>query len=388
MSLLHHPDGWTRRRFLGGLTVAGTAGLLGLYPRPSAAEPPPETTRLRLGWLPAICPAPYYVAEEFLPGEGFTEVHYVELPGGSFASATAAGAIDFGVNFIGVPLIRLDAGDPLVLLSGAHLGCFELFASAQVHAIHDLKGKTMAVTQLGGPDHVFIASILAYVGLDPRKAVHWVAQPFDASTRRLAEGTIDAVAVQPPQSQELRARQIGHVLVNSTLDRPWSQYYCCMVYTHKAFVQQYPVATKRVLRAILKAADVCTSGPERAARFLVDKGYTTSYDYARQTMQDVVYGRWREYDPGGHRALLCVAPAGGGDDQEYASDDHREGHRLAVPHRAEARAEGIAGHPASGRLTSARASRRCWPGLNWWRRRWRMRRPASNGSGRGADRPT
>jgi NitT/TauT family transport system substrate-binding protein len=57
------------------------------------------------------------------------------------------------------------------------------------------------------------------------------------------------------------------------------------------------VATKRVLRAILKAADVCTSEPERAARFLVDKGYTTSYDYARQTMQDVVYGRWREYDP-------------------------------------------------------------------------------------------
>ena len=70
-----------------------------------------------------------------------------------------------------------------------------------------------------------------------------------------------------------------------------------MVYTHKAFVQQYPVATKRVLRAILKAADLCTSGPERAARFLVDKGYTTNYDYARETMQDVVYRQWREYDP-------------------------------------------------------------------------------------------
>ena len=41
-------DGWTRRRFLGGLTVAGTAGLLGLTPKPVAAEPPPETTRLML----------------------------------------------------------------------------------------------------------------------------------------------------------------------------------------------------------------------------------------------------------------------------------------------------------------------------------------------------
>jgi NitT/TauT family transport system substrate-binding protein len=70
-----------------------------------------------------------------------------------------------------------------------------------------------------------------------------------------------------------------------------------MVYTHKAFVQKYPVATKRVLRSILKAADVCTSEPERAARFLVDQGYTKTYAYARETMHDVVYRQWREYDP-------------------------------------------------------------------------------------------
>jgi NitT/TauT family transport system substrate-binding protein len=96
----------------------------------------------------------------------------------------------------------------------------------------------------------------------------------------------------PPQ----RLYTPAYVLL-STVDRPWSQYHCCMVYTHKAFVQQYPVATKRVLRAILKAADLCTSGPERVARFLVDKGYTTNYDYARETMQEVVYRQWREYNP-------------------------------------------------------------------------------------------
>jgi NitT/TauT family transport system substrate-binding protein len=334
-------EGWTRRRFLGGLTLAGTAGLLGLHPRPVAAEPPPETTKLKLGRNPAICAAPQYVAAQFLPGEGFTEVHYVEIPGLLFTRAIAAGEIDFGLNFIGPTLTRLEAGDPLVILSGAHLGCFELFASEQVRAIHDLRGKTIAVVQLGGPEHTFIASILAYVGINPRKEVHWVAYPFDESTQLLAAGKIDAVAAQPPQSQELRARQIGHVLVNSTMDRPWSQYYCCMVYTNKMFVQKYPVATKRVLRAILKAADVCTSGPERAARFLVDKGYTNNYDYARETMQDVVYGQWREYDPGGHGALLCATPAGGRDDHEHPAEAHCPGHRLALPHRAEAGAEGL-----------------------------------------------
>jgi NitT/TauT family transport system substrate-binding protein len=242
--------------------------------------------------------APYYVAEELLPSEGFTEVQYVEIPTESWLKAIRASEIDFGVNFIGPSLTRLDAGDPLVLLSGVHVGCFELFASEQVRALRDLQGKTVALAfGLGGPEHTFIASMLAYVGLDPRKDVNWVTHPFDESTQLFAAGKIDAVAGTPPQSQELRARQIGHVLVNSTVDRPWSQYYCCMLYTHKAFVQQYPVATKRVVRAILKAADVCTSAPQRAARFLVDKGYTKSYEYARETMHDVVYSQWREYDP-------------------------------------------------------------------------------------------
>jgi NitT/TauT family transport system substrate-binding protein len=289
--------GWTRRRFIGRLTMTGVVGMLGLPPRRVTAEPPPETTRLRLGRLPGICGAPLVVAEEFLPGEGFTEVHYVDLSGSSYPQATAAGEIDFGSNFIGPTLTRLDAGHPLVLLSGTHVGCFELFAREQVRAVRELKGKTMAVRQLGNSEHTFIASILAYVGIDPQKEVHWVTHPFDASTQLFAEGNIDAVAAQPPQSQELRARQLGHVLINSTVDRPWSQYYCCMVYTHQAFVQQYPVATKRVLRAILKAADLCTSGPERVARFLVEKGYTTNYDYARETMQEVVYRQWREYNP-------------------------------------------------------------------------------------------
>ena len=290
-------DRWSRREFLGGLTLVGTAGFLGLGSRPVAAEPPPETTKLRLGRTAAICVAPLYVAEEFLPGEGFTEVQYVQVAGALFTQAIAAREIDFGLNFSGPILLRLEAGDPTVILAGGHVGCFELFASEQVRAIRDLKGKTLAVIELGGPDHVFIASMLAYVGLDPRRDVNWVAHPFAESTQLLAEGKIDAVLAFPPQPQELRARQIGHVIVNSMMDRPWSQYYCCMVYTNKAFVQKYPVATKRVLRAILKAADVCAREPERAARFLVDKGYTNSYDYALQTMRDVMYGQWREYDP-------------------------------------------------------------------------------------------
>jgi len=34
-----------------------------------------------------------------------------------------------------------------------------------------------------------------------------------------------------------------------------------------------------------------------AARRMVDRGFTTRYDYALQTLREVPYNKWREYDP-------------------------------------------------------------------------------------------
>jgi len=41
-------EGWSRREILAVLTLAGAAGVFGVYPEPVAAEPPPE--RRRFGW--------------------------------------------------------------------------------------------------------------------------------------------------------------------------------------------------------------------------------------------------------------------------------------------------------------------------------------------------
>jgi NitT/TauT family transport system substrate-binding protein len=103
-------------------------------------------------------------------------------------------------------------------------------------------------------------------------------------------------SVSPPVPQDLRARHIGHVVVNSAIDRPWSQYFCCMLAGNREFVRKHPVATKRVVRAILKGVDFCAGEPARAARRLVDGGFAARYDYALQTVRDVPYDKWREYD--------------------------------------------------------------------------------------------
>jgi NitT/TauT family transport system substrate-binding protein len=270
---------FSRRQFLGGLTLAGTAGLLGVHPRPVAAEPPPETTRIRLVRVPSICLAPQFVAEELLRAEGFTEVHYVKKQGGKgIESALASGEADINMHFGAAGLIRVDAGDPLVILAGGHIGCFELVGTDQVRTIRDLRGKTVAVVELGAPEHVFIASMAAYVGLDPQKDITWVTHPPAEAVQLLTEGKIDALMAFPPLAQELRAQGIGHVVVNSAVDRPWSQYFCCMVTGNREFVRKHPVATKRALRAIVKSADICALEPERVARFIVDKEYAKRYE--------------------------------------------------------------------------------------------------------------
>ena len=43
------------------------------------------------------------------------------------------------------------------------------------------------------------------------------------------------------------------------------------------------------IRAILKAADVCATEPERAAQFMVDRGFTPRYDYALQAIEEIPY---------------------------------------------------------------------------------------------------
>jgi NitT/TauT family transport system substrate-binding protein len=290
--------GWSRREFLTKATLAGTAGLLGLESSSFAAEPPLETTTIRLIRSPALCMAPQYLAEELLRGEGFTDIRYVEKDNVlQIFKALASGEVDLSAAVTLGWITQIDAGAPIVLLAGMHVGCYELFGTGPVRSVRDLKGKTVSVPGLGTGAHLLLASMAAYVGLDPSKDIQWVARPFAESMRLFSEGKIDGFMGFPPEPQELRAKKIGHVIVNTITDRPWSRYFCCSIAGNREFVRKHPVAAKRAVRAILKTSNICALEPERVARLLMDKGYAARLDYALETMKQIPYGKWRNYDP-------------------------------------------------------------------------------------------
>jgi NitT/TauT family transport system substrate-binding protein len=183
------------------------------------------------------------------------------------------------------------------VLAGVHAGCYELFAHEPIRTISDLKGKRVGVQSLGSVGHLYLVLMAAHVGLDPHQDIEWVASPTGNFMALFTEGKVDAFLAFPPEPQELRARRVGRMILSLTTDKPWSQYFCCMAAGNRAFVREHPVATKRFLRAILKAADLCATAPETAAQRLVDGKFTPRYDYAFQVLAELPYARWREFDP-------------------------------------------------------------------------------------------
>ena len=283
----------TRRRFLTSLSMAGAAGLL--RPRRAlAAEGTLETTTVRLQ-TPGLCAAPVYIAEALLRAEGFTDIRYDDASDIGAIAPVAQGKVDFAPIYAPQSVRAIDAGEQITLLTGVMVGCFELFAREGIGSIVELKSKTIGVQTAGSLSQQLVTLMAAQVGLDPAKDVHWITDPKVKPLDLFAEGKIDAFMAFPPAPQDLRARRIGHVLVNSGVDRPWSQYFCCMLAGNPDYVRAHPTATKRVLRATLKATDLCATEPARVARQLVDGRFTQRYDYALQTLSDNPY-TWREYD--------------------------------------------------------------------------------------------
>jgi NitT/TauT family transport system substrate-binding protein len=253
---------------------------------------------VRLVHSPAICLAPQLLAEDLLRLEGFTQIDYVEVDALAPTAALASGQADFTQDAAAPVVKKLDAGSPLVALGGIHTGCYELFGNERVRSVRDLKGKSVGFLAPDGSDRLFVSSMLAYVGIDPNRDVNWVqTDSFDAPMQLFLEGKTDAFLGFPPQPQHVRRQKVGHVIVDTARDRPWSQYFCCVLVGTRDFVSKYPNSSKRVVRAYLKAADICTKEPERVARYLAARGYEPRYDIGLEVIRSLPYNRWRESDP-------------------------------------------------------------------------------------------
>lgn len=296
------PKRWTRRDFLTGVFATGSAAVLGtlLGKSEGAVEPPPETTRIRLLQTPTACWAPQYLAEALLRKEGFTDIEFIKGSGKQGNELLNFGQLDISLGFSARLIKGVEPGNPTVFLAGLHSGCYSLVGSERVSSVPDLKGRTVwAGRYSGSGPHIFFSTIVAYVGLDPVKDIHYSTVPKDQAIALFLEGKIDAFMSFAPEPQELRNKKIGRVLVDTNIDRPWSEYFCCMIAGNRDFIRKSPIATRRVMRAILSSNDLCHADPDLAARTLIQREVrkASEYEITRTALSEIPYDKWRYYNP-------------------------------------------------------------------------------------------
>jgi NitT/TauT family transport system substrate-binding protein len=279
-------------------SLAGAAALTGAR-RSVAEEAPAETTSLRLGKIfPGYsCLAPLDILDDLLREEGFIDIQHLDGIPASTPENVARGEWDFHQDFASTTTFYFDTGVPTVMLAGVHPACLELRARESIRSVLELKGKKVWGPGIWDSSHTMLPLIAASVGLDPAKDLNWVVDPTRDPKDLFDAGEIDAFMTLPPWAQELRAQNVGHVILNTAVDHPWSQYFCCMFFGNVDFVRRNPIATERVVRAMMRAADICSTKPDWVAQRLVDRGVWPRYDSVRQGLDDISYRAWRDYDP-------------------------------------------------------------------------------------------
>ena len=168
------------------------------------------------------CPAPIYVAEALLRAEGFTEIRYRTRDTDPLVEVSR-NQIDWTQAVAADAIADADNGAPLTMVAGIHPGCYELIAHDYIRSITGLKGKTVAWSRAYVSSRYLVSLMAKFVGLDPHNDIRWVDNPDIDPMTLFIDRKIDAFLTNVPQTLELRDRKIGHSLVNSVSDRPWSQ---------------------------------------------------------------------------------------------------------------------------------------------------------------------
>ena len=262
-------NAWSRRDLGASLLAAGAGIVLGNGAGGTAALAAslPETTTIRLPKGLGICVAPLYAAEAALRLEGFTKPEFVRTGTGvTIIEMVARGELDLAQSTVPTLVYELAHGRPIVCLAGVHSGCYELFVHGDIATVGELRGKRVAIQAQGALAQYYLSAMAAYVGLDPQADIDWRVPEGETALELFAKGGADAFMAFAPEPQKLRARGVGRVILNTATDRPWSQYFCCMIYGNPDWVRHHPIATKRAIRAFLKTVTWCAADPAAVAR--------------------------------------------------------------------------------------------------------------------------
>lgn len=265
----------------------------------STAEGTPDKVTVQLKWVTQAQFAGFYAAAD----QGYYEDENLDVtirPGGPDIvpeQVVLGGEAEFGVDWLDNLLATRDQGGKIVNVAQvyARSGMTEItWADTGLDQISDLKGKKVGVW-LGGNEHKLFAA-LTKNGIDPKKDVEVVAQPFDMNL--FLDREVDAAAamtynelaqvleVKNPDTGELYQLEDLNVLKMSDLGTGALE--------DGIFVREDWIAdeanqdiAKRFLKATFKGWIHCRDNPDDCVDVVLENGPELGEGHQRWQMTEV-----------------------------------------------------------------------------------------------------
>lgn len=264
---------------VGGLGAIANAGV------PAAAFPPEgalcatpvaataaagDPIKLRFAWnTGAVCGAPVAAAQS----SGIFARHGLDVEFINFAGSTealletlATGKAEAAHGMALRWLKPLEQGFDVKIVAGLHSGCLRLLAAKDkgIATVADLRGKTVAISDLASPSKHFFAIQLAKQGIDPENDVTWRVFPGELLGAVIDRGEADAIAHWDPLTYKfLNSGQF--VQVASNMDGEYARRACCIVGVRSSLLDENAEAVRRLTVALLEAEHYTVENPRAAA---------------------------------------------------------------------------------------------------------------------------
>jgi len=257
----------SRRRVLRYVAGAGAAApfvLTGLGAHAAARTP------LTLAWnTGAVCGAPVAAAQKGgIFAENGLDVEFVNFAGSTEAllETIATGKADAGIGMALRWLKPLEQGFDVRIVAGLHSGCLRLLVGKDsgVTDISELRGKTVAISDLSSPAKHFFSVRLAKLGIDPEAEVNWRVFPGELLGAVIDRGEAQAVAHWDPLTyQFLKAGNVVEIATN--LDGEYANRACCVIGVRNALLRENPQAVQALVKATIQGQHYAAENPRIAA---------------------------------------------------------------------------------------------------------------------------
>ena len=234
---------------------------------------------LKIGYGGSLCEAPIHTAYEkgFFEEEGLKTEIIKFAPGTTFDGVTS-GQIDASFALLASIIQPLANGLPAKITTGLHTGCDIVLVkpNSGITKAADLKGKKIGIASMTSSPVIYAKRVLGDNGVNVRmedSEVEFVVYNLSDLPLVLANGTVDAIAVNEPTATIAVNANGFKILFDSAVDEPYRHQYCCVAYVSDRLLKRDKDIAARYTRALQKAAKYIDGNQDEITRIQVEKKY-------------------------------------------------------------------------------------------------------------------